>query len=54
MSSFALWMEGLMATVIAQAQKLSTFLRKLAQRVYDVRLAKAECETKRHRLFLGR
>jgi hypothetical protein len=43
-----------MATVIAQARKLSAFFRKLANDVYDARLAKAERETKRHRPFLGK
>ncbi len=43
-----------MATVIAQAQRLSGIFRKLAQRLYDARLVKAEREVKRHRTFLDR
>jgi hypothetical protein len=46
-------MEGMaMATVIAQAQRLSIFFSKLAHRLYHARLVKAEREVKRHRTFL--
>jgi hypothetical protein len=41
-----------MATIIAHTQRLSGFFNKLAHRLYDYRLAKAEREWGRHRLFL--
>ena len=43
-----------MATVIAQARRLSGFFSNFAHRLYDARLLKAERELKRHRPFLGR
>jgi hypothetical protein len=43
-----------MATIIAQAQRLSGFFSELAQRLYEARLVKAEREVKRHRTFLAR
>ena len=43
-----------MATIIARAQRLSGFFNKLAHRLYDARLVKAEREVKRHRPFLDR
>jgi hypothetical protein len=44
----------LMATLIAQARRVSGFFRKLAHQLYDAALAKAEQELKRHRPFLER
>jgi len=41
-----------MATVIAQARKVSSFFSKLASQLYFARLAKAQREVKRHRPFL--
>jgi hypothetical protein len=41
-----------MATVIAQ--RLWGFVGKLAHRLYDARLVKAEREVRRHRPFLDR
>jgi hypothetical protein len=41
-----------MATIIAHTQRLSGFFNKLAHRLYDYRLAKAERELERHRPFL--
>jgi hypothetical protein len=38
-----------MPTIIAQAQRLSGFFNKLAHRLYDARLVKAERELKRVR-----
>jgi hypothetical protein len=43
-----------MAIIIAHAQRLSGFFKKLAHRLYDARLVKAERELKRHRPFLDR
>jgi hypothetical protein len=40
-----------MAIIIAHAQRLSDFFNKLARRLYDARLVKAERELKRHRPF---
>jgi hypothetical protein len=42
-----------MATVIAQTRKLSGFFGRVAQRLYDARLANAEREMHCHRQFLG-
>jgi hypothetical protein len=44
--------EGIMATLIAQARRVSGFFRKLAHQLYDAGLARAERELKRHRPFL--
>jgi hypothetical protein len=41
-----------MATVIAQARRVSGFFSKLASQLYFARLAKAQREVKRHRPFL--
>jgi len=43
-----------MAIIIAHAQQLSGFFNKLAHRLYDARLMKAERELERHRPFLHR
>jgi hypothetical protein len=43
-----------MATLVAHAQRLSGFFNKLARRLYDARLAKAQRELNRHRPFLNR
>jgi len=43
-----------MATLIAQARRVSGFFSKFAHRLYDARLAKAERELKLHRPFLDR
>jgi hypothetical protein len=43
-----------MAIIIAHAQRLSDFFNKLARRLYDSRLVKAERELKRHQPFLDR
>ncbi len=43
-----------MATDITPAQRLSGFFRKLAHRLYDARLTKADHEVRRHRPFLDR
>ena len=43
-----------MAIIIAHAQQLSGFFYKLAHRLYDARLMKAERELERHRPFLHR
>jgi hypothetical protein len=41
-----------MAIIIAQTHKVSGFFGKIAQRLYDARLATAEREVNRHRQFL--
>lgn len=43
-----------MAAVIAQSRKVSGFFGRLAQRLYDARLASADREVNRHRSFLGK
>ena len=43
-----------MATIISHAQRLAGFFNKLAHRLYDARLVKAERELERHRPFLRR
>jgi hypothetical protein len=43
-----------MATIIGHAQRLSGFFNKMARRLYDYRLAKAERELEQHRPFLRR
>lgn len=40
-----------MATVIAQARRLSGFFSKLASQLYFARLAKVQREVKRHRPY---
>ena len=42
-----------MATVIAQTRKLSGYFGRVAQRLYDARLASANREVERHKQFLG-
>ncbi len=42
-----------MATVIAQTRKMSGFFGRVAQRLYNARLANAEREVNQHRSFLG-
>ncbi len=42
-----------MATIIARTQKLSGFFGRVAQRLFNARLANAEREVKQHRSFLG-
>jgi hypothetical protein len=42
-----------MAAVITQTRKLSGFFARVAQRLYDARLANAEREVTCHRKFLG-
>jgi hypothetical protein len=42
-----------MATIIAQTQKMSGFFGRIAQRLYNARLANAEREVNHHRSFLG-
>jgi hypothetical protein len=42
-----------MATVIAQTRKLSGFFGRVAQRLYEARLATVEREVSTHRQFLG-
>src|SRR6516164_10606536 len=41
-----------MAIIIAQTHRVSGFFGKIAQRLYDARLATAEREVNRHRQFL--
>ena len=41
-----------MATLVSQTKKVLGFLTKIAQQVYDARLAHAEREVNRHRAFL--
>jgi hypothetical protein len=41
-----------MATLAAQTKKVLGFFRKIAQQLYDARLARAEREVNRHRAFL--
>jgi hypothetical protein len=43
-----------MATIVRHTQRLSGFFNKLAHRLYDARLMKAERELERHRPFLHR
>jgi hypothetical protein len=43
-----------MATIVTHAQRLSGFFNKMARRLYDYRLAKAERELEHHRPFLRR
>ncbi len=43
-----------MAFVINHTQRLWSVVGKLAHRLYDARLVKAEREVKRHRPFLDR
>ncbi len=42
-----------MATIIARTQKLSGFFGRVAQRLFNARLANAEREVNQHRSFLG-
>jgi hypothetical protein len=42
-----------MGTVIAQTRKVSGYFVRVAQRLYDARLASADREVGRHRQFLG-
>lgn len=42
-----------MAMVIAQSRKLSEYFSRVAQSLYDARLASANREVERHRQFLG-
>jgi hypothetical protein len=42
-----------MATVIARTRKISGFFGRVAQRLYNARLANAEREVNQHRSFLG-
>ena len=42
-----------MATVVAHSRKLSRFFGRVAQRLYEARLATAEREVNCHRQFLG-
>ena len=41
-----------MATLVAQTKKVLGFFRKIAQQLYDARLARTEREVSRHRVFL--
>jgi hypothetical protein len=43
-----------MATLIAQARRVSGFFSNFARRLYEMRLLEAEREVKRHRPFLDR
>ncbi len=43
-----------MATLVAQTKKILGFFDKVAQRLFDTRLARAEREVNHHRVFLGR
>jgi hypothetical protein len=45
--------DTVMAIVLAQTTKLSRFFGRIAQRLYESRLATVEREVKRHREFLG-
>ena len=42
-----------MGMIITQTQKVSGFFGRVAQRVFNARLANAEREVNRHRSFLG-
>jgi len=41
-----------MAILVAQTKKVLGFFGKVAQRLYDTRLTRAEREVQRHRMFL--
>jgi len=41
-----------MATVVAQTRKVSTFFGRIAQKVYDARLASANREVEKHKEIL--
>jgi hypothetical protein len=43
-----------MATLVAQTKKVFGFFGKIAQRLCDTRLTRAEREVNRHRVFLGK
>ena len=43
-----------MSTLATQSKKVLGFFSKIAQRLYEARLDKAEREVKRHRTFLAR
>jgi hypothetical protein len=42
-----------MATIIAQTEKMSGFFGRIAQRLFNARLANAEREVNLHRSFMG-
>jgi hypothetical protein len=43
-----------MATLVAQTKKVLGSLGKLAQQLYEARLARAERDVNHHRAFLGK
>jgi hypothetical protein len=42
-----------MTALVAQTKKVFGFFGKIAQRLYDARLARANRDVNRHRAFLG-
>ncbi len=42
-----------MAIIVAQTKKVSGFFGRIAERLYNARLANADREVKQHRSFLG-
>lgn len=42
-----------MTTLIVQTKKVSGFFGRIAEQLYNARLANAEREVKQHRSFLG-
>jgi hypothetical protein len=43
-----------MTTLVAQTKKVLGLFGKLAQRLYETRLTRAEREVNHHRMFLGK
>jgi hypothetical protein len=43
-----------MSTLVTQTKKVLGFFSKIAQRLYDTRLARADRDVNHHRAFLGR
>ncbi len=42
-----------MAIIVAQTKEVSGFFGRIAERLYNARLANADREVKQHRSFLG-